>query len=96
MLHPSHCRILPIPTEKAQLEKITERRVGEKTWKKMKMKIHYIMETALDVIKMRGWYQLAILLLFLEIGSTQQRKFEMFFHSTFRNMKTLAMHCHFK
>ena len=54
------------------------------------------METALDVIKMRGWYQLAILLLFLEIGSTQQRKFEIFFHSTFRNMKTLAMHCHFK
>ena len=78
MLRPQSLSNLADTNREGPTWEITERRVGEKTRKKMKMKIHYMMETALDVIKMPGWYQLAILLLFLEIGSTQQRKFEFF------------------
>ena len=53
----------------------------ESGWKerRVKIKIHFMMEAALDVTKVSGWCQLAILLFFLEIGSTQQRKFEILF-----------------
>ena len=64
----------------------------ESGWKEIsgKMKVHFTMKAVLGVTKLPGWCQLAILLFFLEIGSTHQRKFEILFSCFLRYVNTIA------